>query len=190
MWITALTLFKSGWTWLTETTVGRVVLLLLVLGCSHLYVYHLGKDEVQTAWDAVEKHRIDVAEREGKNLKGEQDAIVADLKKQIEDLKKVEPVIKTIIKEVPKYVTKQADSQCTLTAGFEWVYDESLKASPVADSAPRDVDAPTGLKISEVAATSASNNAECTARGKIIDLWQEWYLKNQKAYEEYRESLQ
>lgn len=186
----ALTILKNFWAWLVGTPTGRIVLLLLVLGCSHWYTYHLGKTEVQDAWDAVEKHRIEVAEREGKILKDKQDKIVADLEKQIEDLKKAEPIIKTIIKEVPKYVTKKADSQCVLTSGFEWVYNESLEAAPVADSAPRDVDAPTGLKISEVASTSASNNAECTARGKIIDLWQEWYLKNQKAYEEYRERLQ
>jgi hypothetical protein len=131
---------------------------------------------------AAEKAKKEREEKAAKEAKESQDAVVADLKDRLQKALDKPAQIKTITKEVVKYVTKKADEQCTLTAGFEWMHNAALD-STLAGSPPGDVDQATTLKASEVAATVAENNAECQARGEIIDAWQEWYVKNKKIYE-------
>lgn len=93
--------------------------------------------------------------------------------------------VTTIIKRIPTYVTQTADRQCTIPAGFVYVHNAALapEGGPVPDRAPGDVDAPSGVALSAVADTTAHNNAECVARGRIIDLWQKWYAASKDSHE-------
>lgn len=181
MWLAAWTMAKSVGKWLAGTQTGRIVLLLIALAGTHLWAYHHGKANVQAEWDKTEKARKEKAETAAKQQKAEQDKIVADLKEELRLSKEQTEKVKVIIKEVPKYVTQKADAACTFTRGFEWVYNVPLDPG-LAGSPPGDVDAPTTLKASEVAAVSAENNAECVERGKIIDAWQEWYTRSRDAF--------
>lgn len=110
--------------------------------------------------------------------------LLDDLAGELVKVRKEKGEKQTIIKEVPKYVTKYADSQCTIPAGFVWVHDRTLAGenTTVPGSPPRDVDAPTAVTLSGVAEVTASNNAECVERGRILQLWQEWYVKQQAIF--------
>ena len=168
---------------------GLITLVLLALVGSHIWAYQAGKSSERQEWVKKEEKRLkeekakqEREERAAATAKTEQAQVVKDLEKKVEEALAKPAQIKVITKEVVKYVTKKADDQCVLTAGFEWMHNAALDSS-MAGSPPVDVDQATGLKASEVAATVAENNAECTARGEVIDAWQEWYVRNKAIYE-------
>lgn len=168
---------------------GLITLVLLALVGSHIWAYQAGKSSERAGW--VQKENKRLAEEKAKNereeaaakiAKQEQGKVVEDLEKKLKVALDKPAQIKTITKEVVKYVTKKADDQCVLTAGFEWMHNAALDSS-LAGSPPGDVDQATSLKASEVAAIVAENNAECQARGEVIDAWQEWYTRNKAIYQ-------
>lgn len=173
---------------------GLITLVLLALVGSHIWAYQAGKSSERQEWVKKEEKRLkeekakqEREERAAATAKTKQAQVVKDLEKKVEEALAKPAQIKVITKEVVKYVTKKADDQCVLTAGFEWMHNAALDSS-LAGSPPVDVDQATGLKASEVAATVAENNAECTARGEVIDAWQEWYVRNKAIYEKAVES--
>lgn len=65
----------------------------------------------------------------------------------------------TITKEIPVYVTTQAESRCTVPAGFVWLHDAAARGVPVGEPAG-DPDAPAAdLGLAEVTATVVGNYA-------------------------------
>lgn len=168
---------------------GLITLVLLALVGSHIWAYQSGKSSERAEWVqkenkrlAAEKAKKEREEAAAKTAKEEQGKVVEDLEKRLKIALDKPAQIKTITKEVVKYVTKKADDQCVLTAGFEWVHNAALDSS-LAGSPPGDVDQATSLKASEVAATVAENNAEAVARGELIEAWQDWYTRNKAIYE-------
>jgi hypothetical protein len=80
----------------------------------------------------------------------------------------------TIVKEVPVYVTRQADAQCTLTRGFVSVLDAAASNTPLR-AASGDLDAPaTGLKASDVARSVSGNYTTCHTTAEQLRALQEW----------------
>lgn len=66
----------------------------------------------------------------------------------------------TLIKEIPVYVTREADAACPVPAGFVRVHDAAAANLPVGD--PRGADAAaSGLALSAAAGTIADNYATC-----------------------------
>ena len=168
---------------------GLITLVLLALVGSHIWAYQSGKSSERKDWVVKENKRLgeEKAKKEreeaaAKTAKQEQGKVVEDLEKKLKVALDKPAQIKTITKEVVKYVTKKADDQCVLTTGFEWMHNAALD-STLAGSPPRDVDEATTLKASEVAVTVAENNAECVVRGEVIDAWQEWHIRNKAIYE-------
>ena len=173
---------------------GLITLVLLALVGSHIWAYQAGKSSERQEWVKKEEKRLkeekakqEREERAAATAKTEQAQVVKDLEKKIEEALAKPAKIKVITKEVVKYVTKKADDQCVLTAGFEWMHNAALD-STLAGSPPGNVDEETSLKASEVAATVAENNAEAVARGELIEAWQEWYVRNKAIYEKAVES--
>jgi hypothetical protein len=115
----------------------------------------------------------------------DQARVVASLQEQLKTAEAKKAQVITVTKEVTKYVSKDADLRAPIPAGFVFLHDLSLATDPdsVARSKPADVDAPTAVKLSDIARVDAENNAECVLRGKIIDSWIEWYERNQKNWE-------
>lgn len=65
----------------------------------------------------------------------------------------------TIVKEVPVYVTANADAACTVPAGFVQLHDAAASGYPLPGVAG-DPDAPApGITLSDVAETTAANYA-------------------------------
>lgn len=158
-----------------------MLLVVLLLIGTHTLAYYYGGLSVQADWDASEVERKSKAEAAAKLQKAEQDAIVKDLTSKLKEAENRKAEVQVVVKEVTKYVTKQADDKCTFTAGFEWMYNLPLDPG-LAGSEPADVDQETSLKASEVAAIAAENNAECVARGQVIEAWQEWYGRSRSAF--------
>lgn len=168
---------------------GVITLVLLGLVGSHIWVYQSGKSSERAEWVAKESKRLgeekakkDREESAAATAKTEQKQVVEDLEKKLKLALDKSARIKTITKEVFKYVTKKADDQCVLTTGFEWMHNTALNPT-LAGSPPGNVDEATTLKVSEVAATIAENNAEAVARGELIEAWQEWYIRNKAIHE-------
>lgn len=78
----------------------------------------------------------------------------------------------TIIKEVPTYVTPQADAQCPVPAGFVSLHDAAAANAVPDPGAAGDPDAPApGITLSRVATTVAGNYTACHAtREQVIAL--------------------
>ena len=81
---------------------------------------------------------------------------------------------KTIIKEVPRYVTKQADVSCLIPRGFVWLHDAAAghQALPGAADNPDEIAA--GLALSTVAVTIGENYTTCQATREQLMALQAW----------------
>lgn len=193
---------------------GAILLALALLGGIVYSIYHAGQDSekadaAKTVQKAEAKAKADVDAANAKynkikddqatwqaqlanaveNAKKGQANIVAGLQHYLRDAQNAHAIVKTIIKEVPKYVTQKADSDCTVTAGFVWLHDYSLQQTiTVPGSGPADVDAASGIAISHVAEVDAFNNGECVERGKVISAWQTWYQKNKVLFDQVQEA--
>ena len=205
MWIG---LFKGMWAFLTSK-LGLSLIATAALGYGVWCVYDAGaKSEIKNAQEIVAKgkekadkaiadmqSKLTALEQEKEKWNADLDAAVSKakdaqssvlegLKSKVAALEARGPIIKTVIKEVPKYVTQTADASCTVTDGFVWMYNYTLQADSVSGSGPANADAASGITISEVARTAGQNNDECVQRGAVIELWQEWYNKNKPLFDE------
>lgn len=188
---------------------GVILILVAALFLGGWQIYTLGKmSKIDEAHAIVSKERdahrkeveglkkrIDSLQEEKKSWLQEMDdlarradakqkEVASKLQARIDELEARGPKVVTVIKEVPKYVTVESDAQCVVPAGFVWLHDESIKDDPFSGSPPGDVEAPSGIALSEVARTVSENNAECAARGEVIRLWQEWYKENSLVFDE------
>jgi hypothetical protein len=192
-----LMIVKGIWSFLTSK-IGVAFLIIVILAAGVWQIYEAGarsteKDAaekvatIQGKLDAFSKEKqdwkssLDAAVKEAKDA---QAGIVAGLKSRLDELEKRKPIVKTIVKEVPKYVTAIDDSKCTVNSGFVWLYNATLQANAIPGSGSADADAPSGFALSDVASIAADNNTECYERGEIIALWQDWYIKNKTLFDE------
>lgn len=160
--------------------------------------YLYGRHVANSAWEAKMsdyKERVTADNKTANVLLGRMDAdhaiLVSELQKRLSasEARKQETI--TIIKRVKEYVTEKADAHCTITDGFVWMSNLPLhpEDASVSVSKPADADAPTGVKLSEVAASTASNYAECVARGEVIVAWQEWYHSTRETWDKVRAAM-
>lgn len=86
-----------------------------------------------------------------------------------------------IIKEVPKYITKDADNQCVIPNGFVLLHD-SASRNEVPDST-RGVDAGTSdVKLSGVATTVTENYTTYYKIAEQLKALQQWVKEQQQVY--------
>lgn len=83
-------------------------------------------------------------------------------------------ITRTIVREVPTYVTVEADARCVLPVGFLRVHDAATRGAPVSetlDPAGRPDDAAAGVDCSAAAAVIAENyGAYRSVAQQLIDL--------------------
>lgn len=80
---------------------------------------------------------------------------------------------KTIIQKVPVYVSAKADAACTVNAGFVRLHDAAALALPAPEPSGAADDAPAGIALSAVGATTAANYAACNANAEQLTQLQE-----------------
>jgi hypothetical protein len=107
-----------------------------------------------------ETQRADHAQVTIKRLAGELDQAKGKERVVVRYVDRVQIVRErgaTITREIPVYVTTQAESQCTVPVGFVWLHDAAAQGVPVGDPTG-DPDAPaTDLGLAEVTATVVGN---------------------------------
>lgn len=89
-----------------------------------------------------------------------------------------------IVREIPIYVTKEADKHCTITDG--WVFNHDRAAALSSSSSSRVPKAPTkpdeatsGIELSDAAATISRNYETCSKVMEQLKSLQEWVLKQE-----------
>lgn len=91
----------------------------------------------------------------------------------IPQVREIEAKARTIIQEVPKYVTVESDRACVVPVGFRVLHDAAARnALPETGSGPND--AASGITLSTVGATVAGNYATCNAVRLQLTKLQEW----------------
>lgn len=83
----------------------------------------------------------------------------------------------TITKEIPVYVTAQADARCTVPVGFARVHDAAA-ANVLPGPAGASDAQPSGLALSAVAGTVVDNYTTCHAVAAQLTSLQDWVRAN------------
>ena len=139
-----------------------------------------GAGHVQTEWDtATSKQVLQVA---GVKVK-QAEATVKVVTKYIDRIKVVRKTGDTIIKEVPVYVTPEADAACVLSRGFVRLHDAAA-AGRLPESAGGPDAGPAGIALSTVAGTVADNYGRCHENAEQLISLQAWILEMKKAAED------
>lgn len=88
-----------------------------------------------------------------------------------------------IVKEVPVYVTVEADRRCDITDGFVRLHDAAATGhDPIPYSAGQSPDASGGVEASAVAATVAQNYGQCLVWKTQVEGWQRWYAEQRSLW--------
>lgn len=88
----------------------------------------------------------------------------------------------TIIKEVPTYVTPQADAQCPVPAGFVRLHDAAAANAVPDPGTPGSADAPApGITLSRIATTVAGNYTTCHETREQLIALQDWVTQMRAA---------
>lgn len=129
-----------------------------------------GASHVQAKWDAATQQqslRIAAAE------KAQAEATVQVVTQYVDRVNVVRQAGETLIKEIPIYVTPQADSACIVPRGFVRLHDAA--ATGVAPEPAGDADAAAaGVELSAVAGTVASNYTACRENAEQLMALQAW----------------
>lgn len=144
-------------------------LLLALLGVLLYGVGFLhGADHEQKNAVQADNDRLRAAFEQGQALGVVRDRVVTQY---VDRVNVVEKVGKTIIKEIPVYVTAEADRACAVPAGFVRVHDAAATGVPPPGPAGAADAAPAGIALSAVAGTVAENYTSCRAiREQLIGL--------------------
>lgn len=120
------------------------------------------------------KHVVTVTQKQG--VVNQQIAV-----KNTQTEAQIEYRTKTLIKEVPIYVTQKADADCIVPVGFVRLLNSSARGVPeVPDPTPGAYDAPSGVALDTVATVEVSNNAKYqTVTERLSDL-QQWVIRQQQ----------
>ncbi|WHZ12153.1 MAG: putative signal peptide protein [Burkholderiaceae bacterium] len=129
-----------------------------------------GAGHVQAQWDAaVQKQTLQasaIRERQAQ-------ATVKVVTEYVDRVRIVREKGDTIVKEVPVYVSVQADAACTINHGFVRLHDAA--AAGELPEPPGDADAPAaGLALSAVAGTVATNYQTCHQNAEQLRALQMW----------------
>lgn len=126
-------------------------------------------------------------------FKKENQAKVAELEERLKSFEeKKSKQKKELIREIPKFIPVGSLRDYDLPLGFVRLFDISLEGEGaegtsdgfLSGSIGIDVEAPSGIKLSEATAeVFIPNNTECVVRGEVIRAWQDWYPSMRKAYE-------
>lgn len=139
-----------------------------------------GASHVQGEWDAaIGKQALQVATVKVKQA----EATVQVVTKYVDRVKVVRETGDTIIKEVPVYVTAEAEAACVLSRGFVRLHDAAA-AGRIPEPAGGADASPAGIALSSVAGTVADNYGRCHENAEQLTALQEWVMAQEAATHE------
>lgn len=184
--IALLEFLKSVWAFVLNNWKPIVFAILLFLA------YSVGVKTDNAKWEAkwakrdaeIVKSNLD-ADNRALAQRDEFNKNISDVAAVYEKYRQEHPVIK--IKEVKTYVTTKADSNCVITNGFVRMLNLSANADTKgelsADSTGGLNDAPTEIKLSEVASSVSENYGICNLEFKKIEALQNVVREYQRIQE-------
>ena len=148
----------------------RLLALVLLAAALIGFGWIKGAEHVQARWDAaVQQQTLQAAAIRERQA----EATVKVVTEYVDRVRVVREKGDTIIKEVPIYVSVQADAACTINRGFVRLHDAAA-AGELPEPAG-DADAPAaGLALSAVAATVATNYQTCHENAEQLRALQAW----------------
>lgn len=157
----------------------RLLALALLAGALVGFGWVKGASHVQAEWDAANTKqtlRVAVVKRR------QAEATVQVITKYVDRVKIVRETSATIAKEVPIYVSPEADAVCVLSRGFVRLHDAA--AAGVVPGAAAGPDASfSGIALSTVAGTVAGNYERCHENAEQLIALQEWVREMKEAAE-------
>lgn len=156
---------------------------LVALGVIGALLYALG-------WVGGAGHELDRAKQletkqlrqafeQGQALGTVRDRVVTEYVDRVEVIEKTG---RTIIKEVPVYVSEAADRACPVPAGFVRVHDASAANVPPPGSAGPADERASAVALSTVAATVAGNYTDCHANAEQLRQLQAYVREHKKVF--------
>ena len=100
-----------------------LVVALVVLGGVY-FIYHKGEEHVQAKWD-IEKARVEAEIKDLKEKAGKVTTVVEI--KYVDRIKTVTVKGDTITQYVDRYITAEADKNCTIPNNFILLHDSAVK---------------------------------------------------------------
>ncbi|GLQ93462.1 hypothetical protein [Dyella acidisoli] len=159
------------------TLVRQVLLGAGLLGA--LWLYHV----VTTQRIALAEARADAATTAQRDLTGQLAAVRASehiVTRYVDRVRVVQERGATLTKEIPVYVTAQADAACSVPVGFVRVHDAAAANELPGPAGTLDAQ-PSGVALSAVAGTVVDNYATCHAAIEQLKALQAWVRANQAA---------
>lgn len=169
-----------------RSPVGRSLLIGLAVFALVLGLYAAGRHDGTRAEQRAEAARAAaaakaVARREVRAQTITDQAAGALTKTRVE----IQYRTRTLIQEVPIYVTPQADRDCTVPVGFVRLHDAAASGDPPGLPGPAGgpVDAASGVALSAVAETVVANyGAAFDWRAEALT-WRAWYAAQKAAWD-------
>lgn len=165
-----------------KTDPGRYVLIALAVIIALLVLGKCQFDRGVKHEQAAQAERLKKAEKAVAKREVKAEKITSEVRADVAE-KQIEyrTVTKTLVKEVPKYVTVQADAKCVVPAGFVSLHDSAASGSPsLPVGAGRSLDTPSGVELSAVAETLVTNYGTAYQWRAEAEGWRRWYAE-QKA---------
>lgn len=150
----------------------------LALGGSYTLGRHHGAQAEKRAEAARQAKAAKVTAKREQKAEAITEAVKTDAAKE---RVRVQTVTRTIVHEVPIYVTQAADAACPVPAGFVRVHDAAASGVPAAPGGP--VDAASGVPLSAVATVVAENYGIAHEWRIEAIAWREWYDQQKAAWD-------
>lgn len=142
--------------------------------------YVKGVSHEAAKWEAAKAE----AERKAAAIQVRQaEATVKVVTQYVDRVKVVREKGADIIKEVPVYVTHEADAACVLSRGFVRLHDAAA-ANQIPGPAGSADAAPAGIALSTVAGTVADNYERCRENSAQLEALQDWIRQMRAAHEQ------
>lgn len=153
----------------------RVLAVLAFLASVFFYGMMTGRGQIQGQWDAATAKQttqiVDLKERQA-------DASIKVVTKYVDRVQVIRQQGADIIKELPVYVTREADSSCVLPRGFVRLHDAAA-AGRIAEAAGGSDASAAGITLSTVAGTVADNYQRCHENAEELIGLQDWIRQQQ-----------
>lgn len=139
-------------------------------------VYFEGGLQTELHW----RDQIRIQQEEIARLQAQSEVVTEKVvTKYIERVKVVKEKQNAIIKEVPKYITKEADANCTIPKSFVVLHDAAAK-NQLPDTTRGIDEAASGINLSDVARTITINYGTYHQLSEELTALQDWVREQKK----------
>jgi hypothetical protein len=158
----------------------RILGPLALLAAVFVFGFSRGATSVRDDWNAANAvQAVKLAEAEARAA----NATAKVVTEYVDRVRVVREKAKTIVKEVPVYVTPEADAACVVPRGFVRVHDGAASNEVPGPAADSDAD-PSGVALSTVAEITAENYGTYHEVAEQLKALQKWVAEQQAAAKE------